>query len=127
MGLSVSRAMPVPAASAWHVLTHVEAWPAWGPTVAGASVPGGVIGPGAKGTVRTAVGLSLPFEITEFDEGRAWSWTVAGVPATEHRVRATDEGCVVTFGVPWWAPGYVAVCALALPRVERVAAERDAS
>ncbi len=122
MGPSVSREIACPPEVAWRLLTHVDEWPRWGPTVAGGTVSGGVIGPGAKGTVRTAVGVSLPFTITEFEAGRSWAWSVAGVPATKHRVTPTDGGCVVSFEVPWWAPGYLVVCALALVRIERLAA-----
>jgi uncharacterized protein YndB with AHSA1/START domain len=122
MGPSVSREIASPPDVVWRLLTHVADWPRWGPTVAGAAVPGGVIGPGARGTVRTMVGVSLPFEITQFDAGRSWAWSVAGVPATTHRVTPTVNGCVVTFEVPWWAPGYLAVCALALRRIGRLAA-----
>jgi hypothetical protein len=121
MGPSVSRAIASPAPVVWDLLTHVAAWPEWGPTVAGASVPGGVITPGARGTVRTSVGVSLPFVITRFDAGTRWAWSVGGIPATEHRVKPTPDGCVVTFGVPLWAPGYLVVCALALRRIERLA------
>lgn len=129
MGLSVSREMECSADAVWVVLTHVEAWPRWGPSVSGATVlgatdPPGVIGPGARGTVRTAVGVSLPFEITQFEDGRSWAWSVAGVPATRHHVRPTATGCTVTFGVPWWAPGYLAVCAVALGRIEQLVAPR---
>ncbi|NRQ48704.1 SRPBCC family protein [Aeromicrobium stalagmiti] len=122
MGPSVSREIASPPTVVWDLLTHVAAWPEWGPSVAGATVPGGVVRAGARGTVRTAVGVSLPFEVTHFEEGRRWAWSVAGVPATDHRVRPTAGGCVVTFGVPWWAPGYLAVCAVALRRIERLAA-----
>jgi hypothetical protein len=121
MGPSVSRAIASPAPVVWDLLTHVAAWPEWGPTVAGASVPGGVIGPGARGTVRTSVGVSLPFVITRFDAGTRWAWSVGGVPATEHLVKPTPAGCVVSFGVPLWTPGYLVVCALALRRIERLA------
>jgi hypothetical protein len=121
MGPSVSRAIASPAPVVWDLLTHVAAWPEWGPTVAGASVPGGVIAPGARGTVRTSVGVSLPFVITRFDAGTRWAWSVGGVPATEHRVKPTPAGCVVSVSVPLWAPGYLVVCALALRRIERLA------
>jgi hypothetical protein len=120
MGPSVSREIACPPEEAWRLLTHVADWPAWGPTVSGGSVPGGVIGPGARGTVRTSVGVSLPFEITAFEDGRSWAWSVAGVPATRHRVTPSATGCVVSFEVPWWAPGYLVVCAVALRRIERL-------
>ena len=44
-----------------------------------------------------------------------------GIPATGHRVIPQDGGCLVTFTVPWWAPAYLPVCALALRRIERLA------
>jgi hypothetical protein len=47
---------------------------------------------------------------------------VAGIPATGHRVVPDPGGCVVTFTVPWWAPFYLPVCAVALRRIERLAA-----
>lgn len=124
MGLTVSREMAAPAEVVWDLLTRVEAWPGWGPSVASASVPTGVITAGARGTVRTAVGLTLPFEVTAFEPGRSWAWSVAGVAATDHHVRPTEDGCVVTFGVPWWAPGYLVVCAVALGRIEQLATAR---
>lgn len=130
MGPTVARTLSSPAAVVWKLLVEVEAWPRWGPTVAGATVtvagatvPSGVIGAGARGTVRTAVGLSLPFSITRFEEGRRWDWSVAGVPATSHRVEPAADGCVVTFGVPWWAPAYLPVCAVALRRLEALASQ----
>ena len=118
--------MAAPAAVAWDLLIDTARWPAWGPTVAGAEVrtggDGTRIGPGATGRVRTPVGLHLPFEVTDFDPGRRWAWAVGGVPATAHRVEPlADDRCRVTFEVPRWAPPYLAVCALALRRIERLA------
>lgn len=118
MGPSVSRNVAAPPETVWRLLTDVEQWPRWGPTVTGASVPGGVIEAGARGTVRTLAGVTLPFRVTRYDEGRSWAWSVAGVPATRHRVRPTTDGCVVAFEVPVWAPGYLVVCAVALRRIE---------
>jgi uncharacterized protein YndB with AHSA1/START domain len=108
----------------WRALTDTAAWPAWGPTVAGGIVDGGgrMIGPGATGRVRTAVGISLPFEVTAWEEGRRWAWKVAGVPATGHRVEAVSEGgCQAVMEVPCWAFAYVPVCHIALWRLGRVA------
>ncbi len=117
---SVSRTIAADPAVVWDLLVDLDAWPSWGPSVSGAT-SGGPLGQGSRGTVRTAVGLSLPFEITRFEDGHRWAWKVAGVPATDHRVEAAPGGCTVTFGVPWWAPGYLPVCALALRRIEELA------
>jgi hypothetical protein len=74
--------------------------------------------------VWTPVGIALPFEITEFDDGHEWAWKVAGVPATRHTVEPAVNGCRVAFGVPIWAPVYLTVCALGLKRIEELATRR---
>jgi uncharacterized protein YndB with AHSA1/START domain len=126
VALEVGRAIGAPAERVWDLLVDTARWPAWGPTVSGAEIAtGGVgtrIGPGATGRVRTSLGPSLPFVIEDFDPGRRWTWAVAGVSATGHRVDPLDDGsCRVTFEVPRWAPPYLAVCWLALRRIEALA------
>ena len=70
--------------------------------------------------VWTPFGVALPFEITEFEEGRRWAWDVAGIGATRHEVAPSQDGSRVAFGVPWWAPAYLPVCAIALRRIDRM-------
>jgi uncharacterized protein YndB with AHSA1/START domain len=121
--LWVSRTMPVPSEVVWDLLVDTTAWPSWGPTVAEArlSEPGTSIVHGSRGRVRPVVGPWVPFEVTELVPGVRWSWRVAGIPVTTHEVEAVGAGCRVRFGVPVWAPAYLAVCALALRRIERLA------
>jgi hypothetical protein len=115
--------MAVPPEAAWRVLTDLADWPRWGPTVQRAELShSGPLRLGSRGKVWTPVGLALPFEITEFDDGHAWAWKVLGVPATRHAVASVPGGCRVSFGVPLWAPVYLTVCALALRRIEDLAA-----
>lgn len=78
---------------------------------------------GARGTVWTVAGVRLPFTVTEFEPGRRWSWTVAGVPATGHQVSAAGHGCLARFEVPWWAVAYLPVCAAGLARIDRLAGQ----
>ncbi len=109
----------------WATLVDVQDWPRWGPTVSGAQVEGaGGLTLGTTGTVTTIAGVPLPFEITEFVEHRSWAWKVAGVNATRHEVIAVPGGCVLSFGAPVWAIGYLPVLAVALPRIERIASEK---
>lgn len=122
----MGRDLAAPAPVAWDLLVDTTRWPAWGPTVAGAEITAGGDGTrialGATGTVRTPVGLGLPFRITELDPGSRWAWAVAGVAATAHRVQPLgDDRCRVTFEVPRWALPYLGVCAVALRRLERLA------
>lgn len=121
--LSVSRTIAAPPDELWRLLVEVAAWPQWGPTVARAELTGGAteIRAGSRGRVHPPVGPALPFEVTELVPGRRWSWRVAGVPATTHAVEPAGAGTRVTFGVPVWAPAYLAVCALALRRLDRLA------
>lgn len=118
-----TREIVAPAAAAWDLLTLVEHWPEWGPSVADVDHDGERIGPGSTGRVMPVVGPSLPFEVTHFEDGRSWSWKVAGVPATGHLVEAigTDR-CRVGFSVPLVAAPYLVVCEVALRRIERALA-----
>jgi len=81
----------------------------------------GVVVAGLRGRVRTRLGLSLPFEITAVEPGRAWRWRVAGVAATGHRVEPLGPmRCRVVFEVPRWAAPYALVCRAALRRLSRL-------
>jgi uncharacterized protein YndB with AHSA1/START domain len=117
--LWVHRTIEAPAERLWELLTDLESWPHWGPSVRSATLDG-PFAAGTRGTVTTAVGARLPFEITAFDPPHRWSWTVAGVPATDHAVEDLDgRRCRVGFGVPWVAAPYLGVCAVALHRLDR--------
>jgi hypothetical protein len=120
--LEVSSTLDVPAAFAWALLTDTHAWPKWGPSVRAVEAPTRFIAAGMRGRLQTAPGLWLPFEITDWEEGRAWAWRVGGIPATGHRVTAlTARSCRVEFTIPSWAPFYVPVCRLALSRLDTLA------
>ncbi|MFZ4585196.1 MAG: SRPBCC family protein [Acidimicrobiia bacterium] len=122
--LWATREIAAPAASAWALLVDVDSWPKWGPSIRSAQVdgPAAMLHVGARGEVTTVVGVTLPFEITEFEEGRRWAWSVRGIPATDHEVTALgDRRCRVGIGLPLVAAPYLAVCALALRRIEALA------
>lgn len=120
----------------WRLLVDLDSWPRWGPTVTAARLDDGgrVLAPGVRGAVRTPVGLWVPFEVTELvppqdhvepaagdDHIARWSWSVAGVPATTHRVRPDGSGCVAELGAPWWAPAYLPVLELGTRRLAALA------
>ncbi len=122
--IRVDRHISAPAEAAWQLLTDVEAWPHWGPSVRRAALEGGGtrLTAGARGTVWTVAGVRMGFTITEFEPGRRWSWRVAGVAATGHEVIDAPDGCRVAFEVPWWAGAYAAVCSVALARIDTLLA-----
>lgn len=126
--LNVAATLDVPAAVAWNLLTDTHAWPQWGPSVRAVEVPQRFICAGMRGRVQTTPGLWLPFEITDWEEGRAWAWRVGGIPATGHRVTpVTESSCRLAFTIPRCAPFYIPVCRLALRRLDTLAVERRVS
>jgi len=119
--LTVERDMAAPPALVWDVLTDLDAWPRWGPTVQRAELAeADQLGRGERGKVWTPLGVALPFTITEYEPGRHWAWQVAGIPATRHGVEPNGDGSRAWMGVPWWALAYLAVCAIALQRIDRM-------
>lgn len=126
-GATVDRVVAASPETVWRCLVDIAAWPRWGPSVQRAVLHDGAteLGPGVRGTVWTVAGPALPFTVTVFEPGRRWDWAVAGVPATGHRVAAAPGGCLVSFDVPWWAVPYLAVCAVALRRIDAMAAQRQ--
>jgi hypothetical protein len=72
--------------------------------------------------VRVA-GVWLPFSITTCEEFR-WTWSVARIPATGHRVDplAADR-CRAVFELSPLAVGYAPVCRTALRRLDRLATD----
>ena len=80
------------------------------------------VAPGVTGRVRTPIGVWLPFRMTDVEEGRGWSWEVAGIGATGHVVTGTGPAsCRLELSVPWPAAPYVAVLRIALGRIKRMA------
>ena len=115
------RTIDAPAETVWSLLTDLESWPVWGPTVTGARLETGSFELGATGTVDTVLGVGLPFEVVEFVEGTSWAWKVAGVPATEHLVEAKGSSCRAGFGVPWPLAAYLGICHISLRRLDDLA------
>lgn len=115
--LVVSRVVEAPAEDVWDLLTDTERWPEWGPSVSAVTATDRYIQTGTTGEVRTPIGVSVPFEITHSEPYR-WTWTVARIPATGHRVdRLADDRCDVAFELSPLAAGYVPVCRRALDRI----------
>jgi uncharacterized protein YndB with AHSA1/START domain len=120
MTISVSRLMPVDPSVVWDLLVDTSRWAEWGPSVTAVDVPDLRLRAHSTGRVRTAFGVWVPFAVTEFDDGRSWAWTVAGVPATTHTVEPASGGCRVSFGIPTATAPYALVCRTALRRIERL-------
>ncbi len=111
-----------PADRVWGLLTEFRAWPGWGPSVRGVESEAEAVAPGVTGRVRTALGIWLPFEIEDFEEGRYWDWSVAGLRATGHRVSPLSaDRTRVVFTVSRLYLPYVPVLGWGLRRLKRIA------
>jgi len=123
--LWIRRDIDAPATVLWELLVNPERWPTWGPSVRRAVLDGPDLRLGSRGSVTTVGGLRVPFEITLYVRGARWAWTVAGVPATDHTVEPLGpDRCRVGFGAPWVAAPYLAVCRMALSRLDGLATGR---
>lgn len=111
----------------WELLVDHRRWPDWGSSVQSAEIDDSELRLGTTGTVRTVFGVALPFEITSFEPGKRWAWHVGGIPATDHVIEALgDRSCRVSFGVPFIAAPYLAVCRRALRRLDAIAVDETA-
>jgi hypothetical protein len=131
---AVSREYDASPAAAWALLANTEHWSTWGASVSAVRPPAEPIREGLTGEVQVFSGPWVPFELDRVDvneaEGvRRWTWSVARIPATGHRVEGFERdgterdgtgidggerGCRVVFEVPLLAGGYVPVCQRAL-------------
>ncbi len=111
----------------WDIITDTAKWPRWGPTVKDVHLPERFIRNGSEGRVLTLFGIWAPFLIDKFEEGRFWSWKVASINATGHRIQAVDGGCNLWFDVPIIAAPYALVCQIALNRIQKLLHETTGS
>ena len=105
----------------WDLITDTFQWPEWGPTVKAVRHAERYIRKGSRGQVLTVLGLWLPFEIIDYEHSCFWSWKVASIRATGHRVQPMDTGgCCLWFEVPIIAAPYLVICQIALNRIDDI-------
>ncbi|MEM9863536.1 MAG: SRPBCC family protein [Myxococcota bacterium] len=121
----VSRTVGAPAERVWTALSTYAEWTQWGVSITEVEAEGVVIRPGARGRVRTRVGIWVPFQITRVEPAHFWTWKVAGVEATGHEVRPSGVGSQVTFTAPWWAAPYALVLRASLKRLAALEPRRS--
>lgn len=117
--LVVSRRVGATREAAWELLTDTEQWPAWGPTVADVECDSRFIRSGTRGRLKLPFAVWVPFEVTACEDFR-WTWQVARIPATGHRIEEVPGGCRVCFEIPLLGAGYTPVCLRALETIEEM-------
>ena len=108
----------------WDLITDTSQWPRWGPTVRAVRTSERYISQGSEGQVLTALGIWLPFVVTDYENECFWNWKVASVRATGHRLQSVKAGgTILWFEVPVMAFPYIAICRMALTRIADCVAE----
>lgn len=120
--LVVDRVIDADPDAVWELLIDTDRWPAWGPTVSDVRSPERFVEAGTRGEVQVLGGPWLPFEVRTCRD-RRWTWRVARIPATGHRVERVPGGARVGFEIPLVASGYALVTERALDRIERLATD----
>jgi hypothetical protein len=120
--LEASQVVSVPADVAWEYLVDTRRWPEWSPTIGAVESSARRVRTGTTGRVRIP-GVWLPFEITSCAD-RRWTWRVARIPATGHRVDELGSGrSLIVFELPLGGAGYIPVCLRALENLDALLAD----
>jgi hypothetical protein len=110
-----------PSRLVWNLLVDTSRWAEWGPSIRAVECSDRLLTPLSSGRIKTMLGFPVPFAVTHFESGRAWSWRVLGLPATTHSVEILGENrCCLRFGVPLPAFPYLLICLLAMRRIARL-------
>ena len=119
--IDISRVIGYSPDRVWGLLTDTFTWKKWGPTVLDVRSSDRYIKKGSHGRVKTALHFWVPFQITDLDPGKYWSWRIFGINATGHRIeRLNESSCRLVFQVPLWAAPYLLLCKIALDRIEQL-------
>ncbi|MGD8529839.1 MAG: SRPBCC family protein [Syntrophobacterales bacterium] len=119
--IEISRVVSASPDTVWELLTDTFTWKDWGPSILAVRSSDRYIIKGSHGRIKTALRFWVPFEVTDLDSGKHWSWRIFGVNATGHRIEQLNgERCRLIFQVPFWAAPYLIVCKIALDRIVRM-------
>lgn len=111
-----------PVSTVWPLIAEYRHWPTWGPTVVAVRAETAAVAVGARGHLRTPIGVWLPFEITAAEPFQHWDWRVAGLPATGHRIAPIGNSRTrVEFTVSGWLAPYLVVLKAGLRRLKLLA------
>ena len=106
----------------WNIIIDTMLWPQWGPSVSVVECADRYINGQSQGRLKTALGIWLPFTITEFEAYHFWSWRIGRIDATGHRVRQYGHNqTLLSFTMPWWSTPYLVICNKALQKIEVLA------
>ena len=89
-------------AAVWAVLMDVEHWPDWTPTMSKVErIDSGPFGPASSARVKLVGFPSTLWRVTQFDDGRAFTWAAQSGPrvVATHVVEPDGTGTKLTLGI----------------------------
>lgn len=120
--ISTSEVIAADAERVWNIIIDTQLWPKWGPSVSAVECADRFITAKSKGRLQTALGIWVPFTITDFEDHHFWSWHIGRIEATGHRVsRHRENQSIVSFTMPWWSTPYLIICTKALDHIKKLA------
>jgi hypothetical protein len=124
--LFISMAMEADSSQAWTLLTDTSRWTHWGPSIRRVEASERYLQSSSTGRVQTSLGIWLPYTVTDYRQGKYWSWRLGNIEATGHEVTPSSKGrCLITFSMPWWSLPYTLICHIALRRLRKLLAEHE--
>jgi hypothetical protein len=116
--IEISRVVGASPKRVWELITDTLSWEEWGPSIVAVRSSDRYIRRGSHGQIKTTLRIWVPFQVTELDFDKHWSWRIFGISATGHRIERLDEGrCRLVFQLPIWAAPYLIVCKIAIDRI----------
>ena len=119
----VERDVDAPVGTVWDILTDTGRWPEWGPVIADVESSTRHVETGTTGRIRfQGTVVPVPFEVLTVDEQRLrWTWDLARVFGTGHRVEARAGGSRVGFELPLAATGAAPLARRACQNIAKLA------
>jgi len=119
--IEISRTIHTSTDELWNLITDTARWVTWGPSIRAVESSEQFIRKGSRGRIKIIIGLWINFRVTEFKDGRYWSWSISGIHATGHRIELLNSNeCRLVFEVPLFAAPYIIICQLALNRIASI-------
>lgn len=108
---------PVSPQVSWDRYAELNRWSTWAPQISSVEADGDLLHPGLTGRVRTSVGVSVPFVVTDVDApAMTWSWIawVGPVRLTlHHAITPRGTGARASLAIEGAAPLVTAYAPLA--------------
>lgn len=102
----------------WPYLAEFAWWPQWGMSINAVDSDADRIAPGVTGRVRTRLGFWLPFTIDDVVTEVCWTWSVAGLRATDHHLDPAADSTRVRFTAPWIVAPYAVLMGMSLRKLK---------